>query len=46
VGGETYVDIGKKLGIPSQTAFSRMVKALTIVKEAMEQDEKNRSAIR
>ena len=46
VGGETYLDIGKKLGIPSQTAFSRMVKALTIVKEAMEQDEKNRSAIR
>ncbi|MCC9621280.1 RNA polymerase sigma factor [Thalassospira sp. MA62] len=43
VEGKTYVEIGKKLGIPSQTAFSRMVKALTIVKDAMDMSEKTSS---
>ena len=38
--GLTYVQIGKKLGIPSQTAFSRMVRALSQVKEAMDRAEK------
>jgi len=46
VEGKTYVEIGKKLGIPSQTAFSRMVKALSIVKDAMEPGEKTPSPIR
>ncbi|HBV00143.1 MULTISPECIES: RNA polymerase sigma factor [Thalassospira] len=36
VEGKTYVQIGEQLGIPTQTAFSRMVKALGVVKEAME----------
>lgn len=44
--GKTYVEIGKKLGIPSQTAFSRMVKALTLVKDVMEPAEKTYPAIR
>lgn len=38
--GLTYVQIGEKLGIPSQTAFSRMVRALGLIKEAMDQVEK------
>ncbi|NIZ00838.1 RNA polymerase sigma factor [Thalassospira lucentensis] len=37
VEGLTYVQIGEKLGIPSQTAFSRMVRALSLVKQAMDQ---------
>ncbi|OSQ45875.1 RNA polymerase sigma factor [Thalassospira sp. MCCC 1A01428] len=39
--GQTYVEIGEKLGIPPQTAFSRMVRALTLIKEATDMDEKN-----
>jgi len=38
--GKTYVEIGEQLGIPTQTAFSRMVRALTLVKEAMDKSEK------
>ena len=38
--GLTYVQIGEKLGIPSQTAFSRMVRALGLIKEAMDEGEK------
>lgn len=39
--GKTYVEIGEQLGIPTQTAFSRMVRALTLVKETMDKSEKN-----
>ena len=39
--GKTYGEIGEQLGIPTQTAFSRMVRALTLVKEAMDKSEKN-----
>lgn len=46
VEGKTYVEIGKKLGIPSQTAFSRMVKALTLVKDAMQPREKTDLVLR
>ncbi|MDP2699340.1 RNA polymerase sigma factor [Thalassospira sp.] len=36
IDGITYAEIGEKLGIPTQTAFSRMVRALTLVKAEME----------
>ena len=35
IDGKTYAEIGKKLDIPAQTAFSRMVRALSIVQEKM-----------
>tara|TARA_R110001583_G_scaffold19993_4_gene77535 strand:- start:9450 stop:9959 length:510 start_codon:yes stop_codon:yes gene_type:complete len=38
--GKTYGEIGVELGIPTQTAFSRMVRALSLVKDAMEKSEK------
>ncbi|WP_281251272.1 RNA polymerase sigma factor [Thalassospira alkalitolerans] len=38
--GKTYGEIGVELGIPTQTAFSRMVRALSLVKDAMEKFEK------
>ncbi|WP_254424147.1 RNA polymerase sigma factor [Thalassospira marina] len=39
--GKTYVEIGEKLGIPPQTAFSRMVRALTLLRDETRPGEKN-----
>ncbi|OKH87287.1 RNA polymerase sigma factor [Thalassospira sp. TSL5-1] len=39
--GKTYAEIGEKLGIPPQTAFSRMVRALTLLRDQTKIDEKN-----
>ena len=39
--GKTYAEIGRKLDIPTQTAFSRMVRALSIVQEEMNAPTKN-----
>lgn len=39
--GDTYAEIGRKLNIPTQTAFSRMVRALSLVQEHFEEMDKN-----
>ena len=37
VEGMTYADIGTRLGISPKTAYSRMVKALELLKQGMSQ---------